>query len=208
MIAEIDRLNSDDQHAGSDGPAAVEVYLPLEAGTPARRVGVLEIYLPYEPISRDIASGLRRLYLDLGVGLALVYLALFLITASVSRGLRRELNRNAYLAEHDNLTGLPNRRQFSRYATQTLDATPSHQRSMAVAIVDLDQFKEVNDTLGHESGDQLLTSWPSAWPTHTRPQDAVARLGGDEFGLILLRRRRRRGGAAAAARASSSTRSR
>jgi len=91
VIAEIDRLNANDQRAGSIGRVAVEVYLPLEAGTPKRRVGVLEIYLPYGPISRDIASGLRQLYFDLAVGLALVYLALFLITASVSRGLRREL---------------------------------------------------------------------------------------------------------------------
>jgi diguanylate cyclase len=185
VIAEIDRLNSDDQHAGSDDPAAVEVYLPLEAGTPKRRVGVLEIYLPYRPISRDIASGLHRLYLDLGVGLALVYLALFLITASVSRGLRRELNLNAYLAEHDNLTGLPNRRQFSRYATESLNATLSHQRSMAVAIVDLDHFKDVNDTLGHHRGDQLLVQIANRLAENMRDKDMVARLGGDEFGLIL-----------------------
>jgi diguanylate cyclase len=185
VVAEIDRLNVDDRHAGSVGPTAVEVYLPLEAGTPKRRVGVLEIYLPYKPISRDIASGLHRLYLDLGVGLGLVYLALFLITASVSRGLRRELNLNAYLAEHDNLTGLPNRRQFSRYAAQTLDAKSSHQRSMVVAIVDLDHFKDVNDTLGHHRGDQLLVQIASRLAENMQDNDMVARLGGDEFGLIL-----------------------
>ena len=55
----------------------------------------------------------------------------------------------------------------------------------ALAIVDLDRFKEVNDTLGHHSGDQLLTLLAQRLADHTRPQDAVARLGGDEFGIVL-----------------------
>ena len=55
----------------------------------------------------------------------------------------------------------------------------------AIAIIDLDRFKEVNDTLGHDSGDQLLTLLAQRLADHIRPQDAVARLGGDEFGVIL-----------------------
>ena len=76
-------------------------HLPLTEGTPARRVGVLEIYLPFAPIARDATAGLHRLYLDLALGLTALYLLLFGITVSVSRGLRREVAINAFLAHHE-----------------------------------------------------------------------------------------------------------
>jgi diguanylate cyclase (GGDEF)-like protein len=55
----------------------------------------------------------------------------------------------------------------------------------ALAIIDLDRFKEVNDTLGHHSGDEVLTKLAQRLADSTRPQDVVARLGGDEFGIVL-----------------------
>jgi diguanylate cyclase (GGDEF)-like protein len=183
-VARLTHLNSDANDIGSTGVASVEVYLPLGAGSPARRVGVLELYLPYAPISRDVTAGLHRLYLDLAVGLTGLYLVLFAITASVSRGLRRESALNAFLAEHDTLTELPNRTLFHRHAERALAAARSN-RPVAVAIVDLDHFKAVNDTLGHHNGDRLLTELARRLAASMRPQDVVARLGGDEFGLIL-----------------------
>jgi len=66
-----------------------------------------------------------------------------------------------------------------------LNATSSHQRSMVVAIVDLDHFKDVNDTLGHHRGDQLLVQIAGRLAENMRDEDMVGRLGGDEFGLIL-----------------------
>ena len=86
VVAHLTRLNSDANDTGRVGTKSVEVYLPLTAGAAQRRIGVLEIYLPYAPISHDVTAGLRTLYLDLAVGLGLLYLALFAITASVSRG--------------------------------------------------------------------------------------------------------------------------
>ena len=103
-------------------PKPVEVYLPLNAGTPARRVGVLEIYLPYAPISADVTAGLHTLYRDLVLGLAGLYLALFAISFSVSRRLRQQLRVNTYLAEHDALTDLPNRTLFLRRAADAVEA--------------------------------------------------------------------------------------
>jgi GGDEF domain-containing protein len=67
-----------------------------------------------------VTAGLQQMYLDLAIGLALVYLALFLITASVSRGLRRGAKINAFLAEHDTLTDLPNRLLFHKRAERAL----------------------------------------------------------------------------------------
>jgi diguanylate cyclase len=183
VVSTLTHLNADSDDTGDAGPATVELYLPLHTGQ--RTVGVLELYLPYAPISRDIASGLHELYVDLAVGLAALYLALVVITASVSRGLRREAAVNAYLAEHDVLTELPNRTFFHRRASDAVALAVRNNESVALAIIDLDRFKEVNDTLGHHNGDCLLRELAARLAASMRAGDTVARLGGDEFGLIV-----------------------
>ena len=185
VVAEVSRLNSDPGDIGKIGPTTVEVYLPLTAGSDNQRIGVLEIYLPYAPISADVTSGLHRLYRDLVLGLAALYLAIAAISISVSSRLRQQLKVNTYLAEHDTLTDLPNRALFLRRAGAALEESHRSGQPMAIAIVDLDRFKEVNDTLGHHNGDHLLTELSHRLATFMRPTDCVARLGGDEFGIIL-----------------------
>jgi diguanylate cyclase (GGDEF)-like protein len=161
------------------------VYLPLTAGKPEHRVGVLEIYLPYAPISADVTADLHNLYRDLAIGLIALYLALFAISMSVSRRLRQQLRLNTYLAEHDSLTDLPNRTAFHRQAEAVCIAAHRDKSSVVIGIVDLDRFKEINDTLGHHNGDHLLNELARRLSEFLRPQDMVARLGGDEFGIIL-----------------------
>lgn len=180
------RVNSDGNDHGRHGVASVEAYLPLTEGTPARRIGVLEIYLPFAPIARDATAGLHRLYVDLALGLTALYLLLFAITVSVSRGLRREVAINAFLAHHDTLTDLPNRAQFLSRAKAAVAGSVRAREPMAIAIIDLDRFKDINDTLGHQSGDELLTKLARRISATMRPGDTVARLGGDEFGLLLF----------------------
>lgn len=182
VVERLTRFNSDANDSGPVGSEVVEVYLPLTAGNPLHRVGVLEIYLPYGPISADVTAGLHSLYRNLALGLGALYLALFAISVSVSRHLRRQVRENKYLAEHDALTDLPNRTLFHR---RVEDAMARRQRTV-VAIMDLDRFKEVNDTLGHHNGDELLTQLARRLAERTRLCDAVARLGGDEFGLVLV----------------------
>jgi PAS domain S-box-containing protein len=111
-VALLTHLNRDSNDTGATGPAAVEVYQPLNVGVPARRVGVLEMYLPYAQISADLTASVHRLYRDLAIGLALLYLALFAITASVSRGLRRQLALNAAQAEQLRSSELQHRLLF------------------------------------------------------------------------------------------------
>ncbi|HVA03932.1 MAG TPA: EAL domain-containing protein [Acidimicrobiales bacterium] len=185
VFADLTRLNSDNNDIGPVGPKAVEVYLPLTAGSPKHVVGALEVYLPYAPIATDVDAGLHTIYRDLLVGLGALYVALFLISVSVSRRLRHQVKENKFLAEHDPLTELPNRSLFHQRAEEAVVQAIRSDTRVAIAIVDLDRFKEVNDTLGHDSGDQLLTQLAQRLADHTRPQDAVARLGGDEFGVIL-----------------------
>jgi diguanylate cyclase (GGDEF)-like protein len=184
-VAHLTRVNSDSNDTGRVGTQSVEVYLPLRAGTPRRKVGVLEVYLPYAPISEDVTAGLHTLYWDIALGLTLVYLALFTITVSVSRGLRRQVRLNAFLAERDALTELPNRLSFHRRAERSIADAVKRKRPVSIAIVDLDHFKEINDTLGHHYGDELLTKVAEMLSASISPGDMVARLGGDEFGLIV-----------------------
>ena len=184
-VGRLTRLNSDSNDSGKVGPESVEVYLPLVAGSPDGRVGVLEVYLPYAPIQAEVTSGLQMLYRASAIGLGALYVALFVISLSVSRGLRRQVKQNKFLAEHDALTGLANRTLFHQQGQATLDAGNGPGTEVVVALIDLDRFKEVNDTLGHHSGDELLRQLADRLTDAVGPTGSVARLGGDEFGVIL-----------------------
>lgn len=91
----------------------------------------------------------------------------------------------AHLAYHDALTGLPNRTLLEKRIGHALDRSERTGSPVAVLYLDLDGFKEVNDTLGHESGDRLLVEFARRMERHSRPTDTVARLGGDEFCVLL-----------------------
>jgi diguanylate cyclase (GGDEF)-like protein len=93
--------------------------------------------------------------------------------------------RVEYLAYHDGLTGLPNRSMFSKLLSQSLSEAHRYGRRLGVAFLDLDRFKQINDTLGHEAGDQLLQDVAKRLKECVRESDTVARLGGDEFVVLL-----------------------
>jgi diguanylate cyclase (GGDEF)-like protein len=93
--------------------------------------------------------------------------------------------RVEHLAYHDGLTGLPNRSMFSKLLAQSIAEALRYERHLAVAFLDLDRFKQINDTLGHDAGDQLLQEVAARLKHCVRDSDTVARLGGDEFVVIL-----------------------
>jgi diguanylate cyclase (GGDEF)-like protein len=114
------------------------------------------------------------------LGLALLLLfGVWLIT----RGHRRSVEDQA---AHDALTGLPNRLLFATRAGNAIAATGRDGAVPVVMMIDLDRFKEINDTLGHHHGDQLLIQTASRIAGVLRPSDTVARLGGDEFAVLLV----------------------
>jgi diguanylate cyclase (GGDEF)-like protein len=96
---------------------------------------------------------------------------------------RRTADRIAYLAAHDTLTGLPNRAAFNERLAETAGAIGEGD-GFAVLAIDLDRFKEVNDTLGHPCGDQILKEAAVRLRALVAPGDVITRLGGDEFAVI------------------------
>jgi diguanylate cyclase (GGDEF)-like protein len=98
----------------------------------------------------------------------------------------RELNRRlSYHASHDVLTGLVNRREFESRMERALKSAKARETSYALCVLDLDQFKIVNDTCGHSAGDALLGQVGALLKSKVRWRDTLARLGGDEFAILL-----------------------
>ncbi|MBE9114500.1 EAL domain-containing protein [Lusitaniella coriacea LEGE 07157] len=101
---------------------------------------------------------------------------------TASRQLARQLS---WQATHDALTGLFNRREFERQLAETIEAAKQNRQCHALCYLDLDQFKIVNDTCGHQAGDELLRQISQLLQQRVRATDTLARLGGDEFGVLL-----------------------
>ncbi len=104
--------------------------------------------------------------------------------AAVKQEVKGMLDRIAYLSHTDSLTGLPNRASFNLHASHALALARRHETQSAVLLLDLDGFKEVNETLGHEAGDRLLMAVSERLKGVLRESDSLARFGGDEF-LIM-----------------------
>jgi diguanylate cyclase (GGDEF)-like protein len=121
--------------------------------------------------------------LDVGTPSVLALVLLLLLgLSSVTRAYRRNVEEQAL---HDALTGLPNRTLFADRAAHAVRSASRAGAHPAVIMLDLDRFKEVNDTLGHHQGDQLLIEVAARIAAVLRPTDTMARLGGDEFAVLL-----------------------
>jgi diguanylate cyclase (GGDEF)-like protein len=136
------------------------------------------VVVPSPPIAISLAAGL-----DTGTILMLTAsLILMILAVASARGRRRDLQ---LAATTDALTGLPNRALFADRVDQALLRCRRDGSTAAVLLIDLNGFKEVNDTLGHSHGDALLRSVGQRLAESVRESDTIARLGGDEFGLLL-----------------------
>lgn len=136
----------------------------------ARPIGVLSFH------SRTVREPDERLLQAMGV-----------IGSQVGQFLQRKQAeaRVEYLATHDGLTTLPNRTLFSQLLNGAVRSAQRYASSFAVLFIDLDGFKNVNDTLGHGVGDQLLQEMAARFADCMRSSDIVARLGGDEFVVLV-----------------------
>ncbi|MFS0699572.1 diguanylate cyclase [Cellulomonas sp. 179-A 4D5 NHS] len=130
------------------------------------------------------------------IGLALLFTTVVLVTgytvraltsslAASARGARELAAKLEHAALHDPLTGLPNRALYADRLENAVAHTKRTSRDVAVLLIDLDRFKDVNDTHGHPTGDALLTAVAARLRAAVRAGDTVARFGGDEFVVIV-----------------------
>jgi diguanylate cyclase (GGDEF)-like protein len=106
-------------------------------------------------------------------------------SVELAEELAEQKQRSDYFATHDMLTGLPNRFAFQEELKRRVESASGTGSSIALLFVDLDRFKDVNDTLGHEAGDRLLQQVAGTFGAAMRQDDFAARLGGDEFAVIV-----------------------
>ena len=179
----VERGHTDDPELGS----LLEVFVPLTVEVDGRPtiLGVVELYVSYGPTERAVQADTMRLDLQVFLGLGLLYLVLFRLVSGASDELERRASQNEYLARHDQLTGLANRSVLAEQAAHTLARVARHGGEAALVMIDLDGFKEINDTLGHDAGDRLLVEVAARFEQQLRTTDTIARLGGDEFALLL-----------------------
>ncbi len=111
------------------------------------------------------------------------FASLFIVRDTTER--KNTIEQMAYLAHFDSLTGLPNRMLFHQRLEHALTIAERPGRSLEVLFLDLDRFKNINDTLGHATGDRLLTETAQRLQGILRESDTVARLGGDEFVVLV-----------------------
>jgi diguanylate cyclase (GGDEF)-like protein len=169
--------------SGSNGKA-LEFYVPVRLGRSTRPQGVFELYQDYAPVAHEA----QETFLPVAGVSALALLALYVSFLPILRRVARRLSRHAeeieYQALHDELTGLPNRTLLHDRLGQALLAAKRRGEGVAVLMLDLDRFKEINDTLGHQSGDLVLKEVGRRLEEVLRESDTVARLGGDEFAVL------------------------
>lgn len=109
-----------------------------------------------------------------------------LIAASMYFAVKYDIERLAYKATHDSLTGLANRALFMDQLKNIDAHSGEHQDALGLLMIDLDGLKQINDGIGHKAGDAVLMEFAKRLKRATRKTDLVARLGGDEFAVLLL----------------------
>jgi diguanylate cyclase (GGDEF)-like protein len=196
-VAEIDRPAG--THPGTDALDAVLLFCSAGEPTELEALASAGIVFPECPAlvicevederfaMEALAGGARVALVRSDLGASALVSALLAAVAShqTIRRISRARERERHLGTHDQLTGLANRYLFSDRLGQAVAAAGRSGRKMAVLFIDLDNFKFVNDTLGHGVGDGLLRSVAGHLSTALRASDTAARVGGDEFALVL-----------------------
>jgi diguanylate cyclase (GGDEF)-like protein len=167
--------------AGRDKRRVLRTYAPVAVtgGT-----GVVALFQDYEPIAQAAAATFLPTAGVFEAVLILLFLALVPILRRVTIRIRKQMDEIEHRALYDQLTGLPNRSLFRDRVDQALLSAQRERSSATVMFLDVDHFKAVNDTLGHEAGDALLRDLGTRLRKEMRSSETLARLGGDEFAIL------------------------
>jgi len=142
-------------------------------------------YIRYEDLPLETKSG-RRMEVEFVSNIYLVNSERVIQCNIRDISARKRLERNlAFAATHDSLTGLPNRILFTDHYMLALAGAKRYHKKLAIIVLDIDHFKDINDALGHHYGDQLLKEFGNRLSNVVRKTDTVSRMGGDEFALLL-----------------------
>ena len=170
----------------------IATYMPIREreGSPVK--AVFEVYTDVTPLVEKMRKSQTRIIAGVSVALMLLYVFLFLIIRRADRILasqeaerKRNEDRIRHQAYHDTLTGLPNRNSFNERIAEAIGRARRHGKNGALLFLDLDRFKLINDSLGHDAGDQLLRVVALRIQKSLRETDLAFRLSGDEFTAIL-----------------------
>ena len=169
-----------------NGRKVLKVFVPVPFVGRDEPAGVLALSQDYKPIVQAGRKGLLPVLGVLQLVLLTLYLSLFPLLRRVTGRLRGQVEQIEKLALYDALTGLANRRLFHDRLEQAFLSAQRNGAGFSLMLLDLDRFKEINDTLGHHTGDAVLEHLATRLRNVARGSDTVARLGGDEFALVLL----------------------
>jgi diguanylate cyclase (GGDEF)-like protein len=165
------------------GGDVLRAYAAVQPST-IRQAGVFVLSRDYAVVAEAARGAVIPIVVVFELVLVALYILLLPILRRVTNRLRDQMEELEHLALHDGLTGLANRTLFRRHVDAALAAANREARGVAVLLLDLDRFKEINDTLGHASGDLLLQELGRRMSELLGDRGAVARLGGDEFGVV------------------------
>ena len=167
------------------GQRQLTFHFPIRLGPGSGGIGAIEASVPYAKIDHDVSASETRLTAMLAACLAVLYVALLLLARRAAAQIQAELVKRDEQARRDPLTSLPNREQLHDLVHQAIIASRRSRQKVALMLMDLNGFKEINDTLGHHTGDRVLQQLAARLRNAMRDTETVARLGGDEFAILL-----------------------
>ncbi|MEN0130433.1 MAG: EAL domain-containing protein [Brevundimonas sp.] len=187
---------------GGEGPGSdseqqqvLDVYVPVRAedaratqetnAAPSAVIGTAEVLVDHTHAAAALRSAVAKVALVVTGGLVALWLLLFRTVFTTSKRLQATALENARLALLDSLTGLPNRRLLTERMAKTVADAQREGARLGMVLLDIDRFKDINDSLGHDRGDELLEQVADRLRKALRDEDVVARLGGDEFAILL-----------------------
>jgi diguanylate cyclase (GGDEF)-like protein len=166
-------------------PSMRDLFAPLAADTPLFSAGHLALVVAAMMVGPCVIVVQVQSHASVSPTMAVGAAMFSLVIAAYVATLLRDRALTEHRARHDELTGLPNRTLLYDRLDRALAHARRNSKAVTVMFVDLDRFKEVNDTFGHAAGDELLSQTAFRLKACLRDEDTVARLGGDEFALLL-----------------------